>query len=391
MDQIIRGEMKKVRMSPFAHKKPGAQVSLRIRSEGERFNIEIFWPGYHKFAPIDMTRQDLTGINEVLRDAVQKVAKAAGKKEQVSQALKPLAAAGQYAFGSIFKHSAATEAINAALEGYASNSEVVIQIVSEDFFLPWELLYPNPLNEPLAFKNFWGMRYQIQLYPVLFSACPGRDLPPEIEVQTLPAYGLMTDNLLPSVSAEEEPFFEKLREDKRISLAKLKALNPALQKDGLQHLQDFLKSKVHVIHIACHAEHDKRNPSLSKLRLSNRFFISLLDWQNYQLLIGNHPLVILNTCQSGNMNPLYTSYFARKLLEYGARGVVATECEIADIFAARFAQHLHRKLLAGEPLGKSLLETRKDLLQGDKKDPSGLVYSMYAAPNIRLNIKKGVD
>jgi len=52
-------------------------------------------------------------------------------------------------------------------------------------------------------------------------------------------------------------------------------------------------------------------------------------------------------------------------------------------FAADFAEQLYAHLLAGEPLGESLLATRRYFLE-KYNNPSGLLYSMYALPSIRL-------
>jgi len=91
----------------------------------------------------------------------------------------------------------------------------------------------------------------------------------------------------------------------------------------------------------------------------------------------------MNACETGNLNPLYTSYFSADFLKRGARGVVATECAVPDVFAADFAQQLYTHLLAGEQLGESLLATRRYFLE-KYHNPSGLLYSMYAPPSIRL-------
>ena len=103
----------------------------------------------------------------------------------------------------------------------------------------------------------------------------------------------------------------------------------------------------------------------------------------YELSIPEHPLVVLNACETSDRNPLYTSNFAAAFLKYGARGVVATECEVPDAFAADFAETLYGYLFKETPLGESLLATRQYFLS-ENADPSGLVYSMYAPPSIRL-------
>jgi CHAT domain-containing protein len=108
-----------------------------------------------------------------------------------------------------------------------------------------------------------------------------------------------------------------------------------------------------------------------------------MDMEVYGIVVNGHPLVVLNACETGNLNPLYTANFAAAFLKYGALGVVATECAVPDAFAADFAQQLYTHLLAGEPLGESLLATRRYFLE-EYHNPTGLLYSMYAPPSIRL-------
>jgi len=79
---------------------------------------------------------------------------------------------------------------------------------------------------------------------------------------------------------------------------------------------------------------------------------------------------------SCNSSPLYSSIA-------GCGAVVATECAVPDAFAAEFAEQLYTHLLAGEQLGESLLATRRYFLE-KYHNPSGLLYSMYAPPSIRL-------
>lgn len=108
-----------------------------------------------------------------------------------------------------------------------------------------------------------------------------------------------------------------------------------------------------------------------------------MDMDTYDMKIDGNPLNIMNVCETGNLNPLYTSNFAAVFLKYGARGVLATECAEPDDFAADFAEQLYVLLLSGNSLEESVLETREYFLK-NYDNPSGVVYSMYAQPSIRL-------
>jgi CHAT domain-containing protein len=124
--------------------------------------------------------------------------------------------------------------------------------------------------------------------------------------------------------------------------------------------------------------------------ISDEFSVTLMDIDVYDIRVAGHPLVILNACETGSANPLYTSYFAGAFLKLGARGVVATECPVPDTFAAAFAKQLYAHLLSGRPLGASLLAARRHFLDQDH-NPAGLLYAMYAPPSIRLAIEEELE
>jgi hypothetical protein len=80
------------------------------------------------------------------------------------------------------------------------------------------------------------------------------------------------------------------------------------------------------------------------------FMITVMDLDVYSSGMSGAPLVVLNACERGNLNPLYTSYFAAAFLRHGARGVVAAEGAVGDTLAAQFAEDLYGHLLAASVL-----------------------------------------
>ena len=67
----------------------------------------------------------------------------------------------------------------------------------------------------------------------------------------------------------------------------------------------------------------------------------------------------------------------------GAKGIIGTQCEVkemlADAFIIRFFTRFLRQMSAGE----ALLKTRQQLLY-EYLDPRGLVYSLFAAAELKL-------
>lgn len=372
------------RIQPVAFQDYPIDIHIRIYQEGARYKAYISAVGQEQFMPIEMSPQDLVALNKQLQEAVSEVASESVEDwrptpAELEEQLSPLAEVGHYAFKQAFGHHDAMAVIQELL---ALSTQVSIQVASEDFFLPWELIYPVSLDEPLSYEHFWGMNYIISRV-IVQEARPGVFVSPVIPVVHRPKLGLLTYQGLPNVEEKEVPFFKKLADDGKIALFRLRALDPEKKREEFKEFRSFWEETLNLAHFACHAYYEDESPNLSRILLSDEFPISLQDMEVYGIAINSHPLIIMNACETGNLNPLYTSYFAAAFLKYGARGVVATECAVPDAFAADFAQQLYAHLLAGEPLGESLLATRRYFLE-EYHNPSGLMYSMYAPPSIRL-------
>lgn len=372
------------KIPPLAYQDYPVDIQLRIYREGVRYGADIFAVGQMQRVPIEMSPQDLVALNKQLQEAMRRVARENNEEETLTAAelaaqLETLAEVGHYAFKRVFGHPSAMATIQELL---TLSSQIAIQVTSEDFFLPWELIYPCSLDEPLDYHHFWGMNYIISRV-IVQEARPGAFVSPVISVATCPKLGLLTYGGLPHVTEKEIPFFEKLAQDGKIALFKLRNLDPEKKREEFKEFKGFWGNELNLAHFACHAFYEDGTPNLSRVLLSDEFSVSLQDLEVYGIIINGHPLIIMNACETGNLNPLYTSYFAAAFLKYGARGVVATECAVSDGFAADFAEQLYTHLLAGKPLGESLLGMRQYFLE-KYHNPSGLLYSMYAPPSIRL-------
>jgi hypothetical protein len=362
-------------------------VIIRIHSKGSRYRADVNAIGQSLRVPIDVSAHDLAALNGQLQETLGDVARAHSKKpkpgaNEQENHLHRLAEQGHFAFRRIFGHRDALETIQGLLN---LSDRFSIQIASDEFSLPWELIYPRGLGEPLSYEHFWGFKH-ILSRTVTQEAGQGAFVPPEIRVAGGPRLGLLAYDRLNAVRDVEIPFFEDLNKEGRIALRRLGALDPAQKRAGLATLRGFWQDAFDLTHLACHAFYESDTPSQSSLLLSGEFSVTLMDIENYDIRIAGQPLVILNACETGVANPLYTSDFAGAFLKYGARGVVATGCPVPDKFAAAFAKRLYAHLLAGHPLGESLLAIRRHFLEQDD-NPAGLLYAMYAPPTVRLAIE----
>ena len=371
--------MKETKIPPTKYQDYPVDVYLRIYPQGAQYGLEIQAVGQMLRRPIDMTFQDLAELNEQLQQEIYGIARNNEREPPTDQELAALAEIGHYAFKRIFCHPDAWTVIGQLA---SFSRKVSIQVASEVFFLPWELIYPATLDEPFSCDNFWGMNHDISRL-IIQNVRPGAFVSPKISVNTCPQLGMLTYSGLAGVVEQELHFFKKLEEEGQLALFLLRSLDPCNRREEFREFKSFWHNHLNLAHFACHAVYDSASPSLSHILLSDEFPITLRDMDAYEMEIKGHPLIIMNACETGNLNPLYTSNFTAAFLKYGARGVVATECAVPDTFAADFTEQLYAHLLEGKPLGESLLAARRYFLE-KYKNPSGLLYSMYGPPSIRL-------
>jgi hypothetical protein len=364
-------------------------VLIHINPCGEKYRAYIDVRSQTIRASINMTHHDLAALNKDFQREMEAIAKR-GKttREEWKIQFRPLAEIGKRTFRRVFGDSSNFNRILTSLHQDPTRP-CSIAIISEEFFLPWELIYPTEPSEdpfePIYCDHFWGMRY------IIHRTVPNSTFHDSTTIPHRPKLGLLTDKGLPSVEEKEIPFFNKLQKDGKICLLLLPDLDPEKEKlEELRKLKTFWRQTLHLAHFACHAYCEGERPHTPIIQVSVYFPISLGEMEEYGIGIGRSingsPLIIMNGCKTGKTNPLYTSSdFASMFLGRGALGVVATECEVPDNFAADFAEQLYNRLLNSRmPLGKSLWDTRKHFWNQEYPNPSGLLYSMYGPPSIQV-------
>jgi hypothetical protein len=106
----------------------------------------------------------------------------------------------------------------------------------------------------------------------------------------------------------------------------------------------------------------------------------------------NGPLVFLNMCESAQVLPSLSGGFIPFFIEFGARGVIGTECPMTSTFANPFAQKFLQRFLRGnDPAGRILLDLRREYLYlgSDREgrplgNPLGLAYTLYCDAEVQL-------
>lgn len=357
---------------------------IRIYSTSDKYDVEVDALGEARRWTINMSHHDLSALNDELQVYIHSIV--SNNKEPVvsmesesTRQLQTLAEKGHFAFKKVFKNSDCRQFIQRLLGRLNIRT---LQIVSEDFFLPWELIYPCTPTKP-DYLHFWGMKYVISRVIPRDDFPAWAHTPSNISGDSSPKLGLLAYNGLRAVEDKEIPFFKKLEDNGDIVFFKLRPLNPDLdkKKQELKEVEGLWKTPLDLAHFACHAIYERKVPSQSRLLLSDEFPISIQDIEVYNVFKCGKPLVIMNACETGNCDPLYTWNFAEAFLKYGAPAVVVTECELPDAFAADFVEVLYTNLLKGKSVGDSLLATRRFFYK-QHHNPSGLLYSLYGKPSI---------
>lgn len=326
--------------------------------------------------PIRLKSHDVKNLSSLLQEAIQRVASSFSVQGNAYEAaLVELARIGIYAFQRIFPDTSSQETIRNAL-----SAGTIIQIVSKDFFIPWELLYDGPLDAPEPGRYYWGMQHIISR-TIIQNVRRGAHVSP-IVASKRPNVGMVTSDRLPYVERQEIPALRKLHQRRLIQLTPLRPLSTTQRSAELAELGRFLGQELEIIHFACHA-YEQDPIEQSYLFITRDFPISMIDFVVSQYELKNNPFVILNACLTSIINPLYTSSWAEKLWERGARGVLATDFRVPDWFAASFSEVLYRHLLSGMPIGETLLTTRR-YFWNEQRNPLGLAYSLYSPPSIQF-------
>lgn len=360
--------------STLAYRK--VDLNLRIYSYHDKYLAEM---NGHRF-PININQNDLSNLNKNMTEAasllLKNLKKGEGKRD--SELLMVFAREGYYAFRKVFKDENAVRAIRQLLN---ASPNTTIEIQSEEFFLPWELLYDGD-PDVVRYENFWGYRYVISRRIIKDITSHGIPLP-EIIIFDSPKVSLQTDDDLTYVKSQEEPFFTGLDREGKIYLSKLRSLDVKNPIEERKYFVQFCKmTEANISHFACHAYYDAQHPHHSYIRLTDKFEIVIRDIETLDFELFGFPLVFLNACESGYNSPLQTINFVNLFLNAGARGVIATETDVSDDLAAEFSRLFYEKFLKGEEAGCCLLEARKAFLVND--NPIGLIYGLYGDPFIKL-------
>ncbi|WP_316206121.1 CHAT domain-containing protein [Bradyrhizobium sp. SZCCHNR3058] len=289
--------------------------------------------------------------------------------------LRTLAEIGYQTFVRLLPDEDFREAVAAAID---NSVDFRIEIIGDPYLIPWGLLYTRSPNARFHERHFVGVTARLKRS--FLSERYVKPPSPSIAVaRPRILFGLNSD--LTHARTVEHPFISRLAP----ASAAFHML-PALKGDvseGRRKLRELLiAGDADFIHFACHGT-GLDEAHCATFTIDKRFKIrsDILFRQGDRL--SKIPIVFLNACEMGISRADQYQSLVRPFLDCGARAVIATECNVPDKRAARFACDVYGKLfLERKSLAQAVVEaTAFRCAQGD---PIGLAYTVYGQADARL-------
>ena len=324
-------------------------------------------------------------LNDIVTDPVLQnaVDLPESKRDDV---LRKLARVGSQLFRTIFEDGDARELgeyIAKLVTG--SHGTLTLQLVSEDFGIPWTLMYvADGLadDEPVELDRFVGM------------SCIVEQLPPVDTPRGKPILNARSDGLAMSFNVNtniDEDFGASYIADQQAFWSSFSDYSPPISVTDRTQSKEFIAALKNtsttdqVIYLFCHAESNDKYPSQSFLELSDASVSAddLAAKAKVTKKFPNHPLVVINACESGQLSPILYEGFLPYFVKKGAVGVIGTESKIPAVFASAWGIAFLSRLFTGEELGRIMLDLRLEFM--NRGNPLGLAYGCYSGATTRLD------
>ncbi|MCA1633834.1 MAG: CHAT domain-containing protein, partial [Acidobacteria bacterium] len=307
-----------------------------------------------------------------------------------SEVLKVLADAGSNMFVNLFfsgvgsrKESEKTERIGQRLRELSRGRGLKIQILSNEFFLPWNLIYDGDGEDgECRPSGFWGFKHVLEELPgdVYEEAEP--DVVIDVEGGNFTVGMNVSHTAIPKVLVDPQ-----LNEVRGLGPS-VRVLERSSETEVLRAIQGRLEQG-RLEYFYCHAGtkgDPQQNFDYSYIGLTNSdkgLTLRTIKSEAVGARFQGRPVVFLNACESAQMDGRFYDGFVPKFLMMGARAVVGTDCEVPSLFGAHFGSGFLKAYLGGDPVGEALLKQRQYLLD-EYQNPLGLIYRVFGDADVRL-------
>lgn len=276
--------------------------------------------------------------------------------------------------------------INEALDYIETHANLgmVITVMTDDVFLPWEIMYPGfrspnmsdvqKSRNPLQPESFWGARFAIETVQ-RGSGSLGKLR--RIQQACKPKISL---NLNPTIKIDNRPPTAQpiaVQEAWATRLSSQGVLEGTQKTCGnVRNVLQDANTDATFIYVYCHGNSPNPFGGLDEaLVLDSGCRLQPVDLDP-RLTYKNAPIVFLNSCMSGAISPLTFSSFLSQFRKRGALGMIATTSSVPIAFGAQFGQEVVQCYLGRQgSLAVALLKLRREHLL-DRGDPVPLFYSL---------------
>jgi hypothetical protein len=254
-----------------------------------------------------------------------------------------------------------------------------LYIVSDEPWIPWELVKPYESDAPSFEDDFLCMQFDLARW-VMPDVAPAA----EIAMRSLACVAPRDSKL--KAAQEESEYVRSLAQ--RMGVRDLTPAH-ATREEILKLLEG--EEPISLWHFACHGEYHDNDPDQSPLKLSNNTSLrpnDLVGPKVEKRLKGDRPFVFLNACRVGSLGLSLAGLggWAKVLVsDCHVGGLIAPLWAVTDRLAHNFAQAFYEHAQSGCTLAQAMRRARQATRNADSADPTWLAYSLYAHPNARLN------
>jgi pimeloyl-ACP methyl ester carboxylesterase len=310
-------------------------------------------------------------------------------------ALRRLAEVGHSMFLDIFFGAAAdadSRVMGETLLKLGSEQRLNIQVVSQQFLMPWNILYLaeefDPQRDEVDPTRFLGLAHIVEHIPYQSNQhAVDNVIPSQPQLQVgIHVNPDIDRNGKFSIVSEQKRYWTDLNGRGGTVVAvreTLEAIASALTDSSNQD---------QIIYFYCHAKSEQldsiQGPSSSFLGLGGGRNLTLKELRqraSERKVMSGAPLVVINACESAELSPLFYGGFMPYFTARGARGVIGTEAEIPASFAAKWAERFFEEFLTGtKTLGQVMFELRWEFYK-EHRNVLGMLYAMYCDGDTRVS------
>lgn len=297
-----------------------------------------------------------------------------------------LAVAGRMLFDTVFDRDGITVAQR--LREVTAAGECVLTVSAPDFHLPWSMLYTHPRpDESLADdgsnfdpRGFWGYQHIVEQFTNDHQVTD-RLLPIEGKLHFGAAVNTEISEICQPCLAGHHAFVQS--HGGRLAYAEWTT------KEQVRVALTTSPFETRIVYFLCHGDSAglaTRAPALhladGEIRSTDiRYWIS-------DRFLSNQPLVFINACRGGQVSTLMykNATFAQAFLERGAACMIGPQVEIPALFAGEYGRRFFENLLSEVDAPRQVGPVMRHLAQffWDKRNPLGLVYSLYAGADCHV-------